>query len=87
MAGGRFLVTVSFPAALNAVEKGIARGSWHLLFLGWDHSAHTREKRPCPTTGECPEYIPQAGETAERPEQAQLTLFKQATTNIFHKRH
>jgi len=70
MAGGRFLVTVCFPAALNTLEKSIARGSWHLLLLGWDHSAHMREKRPCPTTGDCPGYIPQAGETAGRLEQA-----------------
>lgn len=82
-AGGRFLAAVCYPAALNALEKGIARGCWHLLFLGWDHSAYMREKRPCPTTGDCPGYIPQEGETAESPEQAQLTfLSKQPLTSF-----
>lgn len=46
-----------------------------------------REKRPCPTIWDSPGYIPQAGKVEERPEQAQRTLFKKATTNIFHKRH
>lgn len=50
-------------------------------------SAHMREKRLCPTIREWPEHVPQTGEAAERPEQALLTLFKQATTTIFHKRH